>query len=184
MNDRWLKPVVLAGLFAAFGMISVLVIVTRRHPFFVHKKLRLGALLLSITGASVGCRGVVSCYVAPAPELEDEVVLYGVPEGTWTVSLDVAETDSLSGYLTAEYVRRAYSFAVLDTTSDSVLTKGDLRPTDGAFDGLHETFSLQLPSVPPIGVYDLRFYDSAMDSVQDFTSCIVNYRLHIVDSRS
>jgi len=185
MNDRWIKPIAVAALFAAFGVISFLVVVTRRHPFFVHRKLRLGALLFSMTGVTLGCR-TTTCY-EPAitcyeTAVQNRIVVDQADQSNTAIVLDVAESDSLSGYIDAQQIRQAYSFALLDS-SDSVMTQGGLRPLDGAFNEGYETFSLRLLDVPPAGLYDLRFYDAAMDLVRDLASYVARYSLQIVDNR-
>lgn len=56
-------------LIMAFWAVSVLVIITKRNSWLVRKKLRIGALLLSLGGVAAGCGvpPVSSCYVMPAP---------------------------------------------------------------------------------------------------------------------
>ncbi len=51
----------------AFAGVSFLVWITRRHPYWVKKKLSIGALLLSLTAVTTGgCTSVHACY-APVP---------------------------------------------------------------------------------------------------------------------
>ncbi len=68
MKKEVLLAVVVIGLSLAFVVVSVLVWLCRGHPWLVRKKLRLGALLLALTGITSGCGSgdqSSNCYMVP-----------------------------------------------------------------------------------------------------------------------
>ena len=69
MDKRELfTPLVIAGLAVAFIVVSALVYLSRGDPGLVRRKLRLGGMLLALTGAVNGCGGLTaSCYDMAAP---------------------------------------------------------------------------------------------------------------------
>jgi hypothetical protein len=71
MKNHVYLYLVLAGLFIAFGAISLGVYFTGgKNKYFLKKKLAIGAIIIGLTAVSNGCRPVVTCYdVAPSPEM-------------------------------------------------------------------------------------------------------------------
>jgi len=89
-----LVPLAVVVLSIAFVGISAMVVLSRGHPWCIKKKLRIGAVLLTLTGAATtGCGGhQISCYDPIVNELSVENQHYG---GEITVDLSVGHT--LSG---------------------------------------------------------------------------------------
>jgi hypothetical protein len=171
MDGKWYAPAAVFAVAAAFGIVSALVVLSRRHPWLVQKKLRLGALLLTLSSASVGCRpGVVSCYVAPAPNVF--TIDQADPE-TGVIAIAAEQTDTLSGVLSQRAGER-FSYALV-ADSGEIAAHGDIAARDGAFDESEEEFSIILDAQLPAGQYELRLYNDAFDAIQDYTWYIRSY---------
>jgi hypothetical protein len=74
MKDNIEKTIAYAVVAAGFVAVSFLVWITRRHPYWVRKKLSIGALLLSLTAfATTNCYPARTCYVPrPRPHISDK----------------------------------------------------------------------------------------------------------------
>jgi hypothetical protein len=166
-------------LFLAFGVISFLVILTRRHPYFVSKKLRLGALLISLTGSSVGCIGT-TCYVPIPPPLHNIIHIDQANSQTREIVLDRTTTDTLTGKI---YDRQGqtFSYAILDSL-DSLIKKDNIFALDGAFDADSEEFKIGLGHSVLSGNYSLRFYFIPKDSIQNYDLEDRSFNLKIIDT--
>jgi hypothetical protein len=164
-------------LFLAFGVISFLVILTGRHPYFIGKKLRLGAVLLSLTGSSVGCIMPVTCYV-PAPR--NIIHIDQANDKTNEIVLDRATSDTLTGSI-RDRLGSAFSYAILDSL-DALIKKDDIQALDGAFDADSEAFKIGLGHSVSAGMYTLHFYSVSKDSIQNYDWENRSYSLKIVDT--
>jgi len=167
-------------LFVAFGVVSLLVILTKRHPYFVSKKLRLGAVLLSLTCSSAACIGpgpLVSCYL---PALQNQINVDQANSETGEIVLNRATSDTLSGEI-RDRNGTSFSYAVLDST-DSLIKKDDITALDGAFDADSEAFKIGLGRSVAAGTYTLRFYSVPKDSIQNHDWEDRSYPLKIIDS--
>jgi len=82
MKNQFYIYLVLAALFAGFGVISVLVFLSKgQNKYFVKKKLALGASIIALTCMANGCKPVVTCYevaVEPVIVCSDSVNNDGV----------------------------------------------------------------------------------------------------------
>jgi hypothetical protein len=161
----------LGVLFIAFGIISLLVILTKRHPYFVAKKLRLGALIISLSGFAAGCSGgapkpVVSCYTSA-----DELV-FSIDQAdslTGSIVLHKGISDTITGKIRTtfgnEIYRDSFAYAIIDS-ANSIVFKNDILSNDGAFDGKEEEFKIGLGNAVMPGTYEIRLYDVPRDSIK------------------
>ncbi|NLD92413.1 MAG: hypothetical protein GX639_07060 [Fibrobacter sp.] len=66
LERKIVTGILICGVVTVFIVVSALVVLTGRNPFFVKKKLAVGALLLSLSTIMSGCKcspgGIVSCY--------------------------------------------------------------------------------------------------------------------------
>jgi hypothetical protein len=179
--------IALVGLGAAFAVLSVLVWLSRGHPAVIRHKLRIGALLISVsamlTAGATGCiavtgedgpDAVVSCYL-PAPP-RNQVSVDGMKGDKLTVFLDVNR--EVTGHIWYSD-KWAFSFRVADQL-DNPVQVGDLQPTDGAFDEYSEAFVLVLDRDLPAGEHDLDFYMGPADQQASGGARIASRRLIIV----
>jgi hypothetical protein len=160
MDRKIITTIALGFLFAGFVLISFLVIISKRHPWFVEKKLRLGALILSLSGAAIGCT-TISCY-SPAPSNRiyvDKGIL-----SSDTILINNTGTDVITGNI-SNRSGETFSYAVLDS-SDRIITKANFLPVDGTFNESTEEFSIKLNTSLSPGKYKLNFYEFPADSIE------------------
>lgn len=182
MNRKIVFGISLGLLFAAFGVISLLVIITRRHPYFVGAKLRLGALILSLSSAVVGCN-TTSCY-SPVATCYDAVMTneFDIDQmdlQTSSIIINKAITDTITGKV---YDREGNTFTyTISDSSDSIILKGNILPADGAFDDSTETFKIGFGHAIPSGQYNLRFYAEPVDSIRNNAAYRQSFSLTVTD---
>jgi hypothetical protein len=182
MDRKIISICIYIVLLLAFAGISVLVVITKRHPFFVEKKLRLGALLISLWSFSINCTGnggpdpFITCY-DPIPENFISISQIDLTTGALMVSSSA--TTTITGTIDSR-VSSHFSFALSDSSGTNIQQKGSCIADDGSFDESTETFSITLePPIPP-GNYLLRFFSLPLDSLKPESlpirtfSCIVN----------
>jgi hypothetical protein len=150
--------IALVGLGVAFGVLCFLVWVSRGHPGFIRHKLRIGAVMVTLTALLAG--GVThcntkKCYAAPS-DPDPRVYLTDLQQNGSLV-VDSGVSTVVAGSVYYYYSARELYFRVVD---DSTVTfqAGDVHATDGEFGGEIEGFEFTLsPDIPP-GEYLLRFY--------------------------
>ncbi len=162
MNRKIIAGVTLGMLVIAFGAVSLLVFLSKRHPFFVEKKLKLGALLLSLSGVAAGCGlGCTSCYVpVPVNQITIDFDHYDNSTGKCTIAL----TDTITGAISYR-CDTALSYMITDY-SGSVFHKDDIIPADGIFDESIEEFAIVLPESISPGSYQLAIAPVPKDSIE------------------
>jgi len=146
-----LIPVVVVGLAIGFVVVSLLVVLTRGNPKWVSKKLRIGAMLLTLTGVATGCGTETTCYDPLPPEngfyLDDYV--YPGQE----VDVDFAQSNVIHGSIDNRS-GEAFSFRLVDS-ADQELQREDILAADGAFDSYTEEFDITLRTDLSTGTYHL-----------------------------
>lgn len=173
MNNKIASLAGYSLVFVGFVVISGMVILTRRHPYFVKKKLQLGALLISLSAMPFACNRV-ACY-APAPTNVFDVEQ--ADDQTQEIRLSRAVSDTVSGTI----IRRggeAFSYAILDS-NEAVRQSDNIAAADGTFDEADEAFKIGVDPQLPTGLYDLRFYVGRKDSITDMNNFRNSYRLLI-----
>jgi hypothetical protein len=180
MNRKIIAGVTLGMLMVAFGAVSVLVVLSKRHPFLVEKKLKLGALILTLSGviSASGCGSPfaphVMCY-APISYNQITIDRYDYSTG----SIAARRTDTLTGAIDMRS-DTAFSFGITDTTG-YILFKDDLHPADGSFDESAEEFSIGIPASIFPGNYELRFYSMPKDSIRNGAFYLQEFRLTVTE---
>jgi len=175
MDHKIITAISIGFLFVAFGFVSFMVIITRRHPYFVARKLRLGALLISLSGASVGCFGA-TCYVEARSDVF-HMDQYDSKAGA--VVINRTTTDTITGMI-HERRSEAYSYAILDSL-DSCIIKDDILPFDGAYDENEEGFKIGFGHTVPPGSYNLNFYTIQKDMIQNFNWFSESFKLKVIE---
>jgi hypothetical protein len=151
----------LVGLGVVFGVLSLLVWMSRGHPGLIRHKLGVGALLLSfaalLAGGAVGCPEThVTCYIplSDAEVVSNRISLRDLGPNNILV-IDLQQSAVVTGNIL--HVRgTTFSFSV--TQGQAVLQSNDIDASDGAFDEDVEEFQITIDSNIPAGTYTLRFY--------------------------
>jgi hypothetical protein len=152
-------PLVLIGLSAAFIVVSFLVWITRGKDSLLKKKLRIGALILSLSGVGSGC-WAVSCYETLP---YDYFTLEGM-DFNGEIELDLTVSNILRGKIEQRHSQE-YWFLIAGQDSAEIQT-GTLEALDGAFNENTEEFEIAVRSDIPSGRYELYFYSEESDSEQ------------------
>ena len=171
MKKELYLPLVLIALSAAFIAVSFLVWITRGNDSLLKKKLRIGALILSLTGVATGCWSSeeIYCYV---PSVGSAIIVEDTrPHGT--IELDMSVTNKLSGEIYPADGEEL-QYAITDQNDQDVQT-GAVEALDGAFDEKLEEFELVVRSDIATGQYILKFY------VPDPGVPDVTFFLHIIN---
>ncbi|MBN1798431.1 MAG: hypothetical protein JW822_07630 [Spirochaetales bacterium] len=154
-------PVILAVLGAAFAVVCFLVYISRGKYIFIRQKLKIGALILSLTAFSCSCQSnqddIVLCYKATAPtpritfsnELNQNQELIVDPLVNRAITGTIQEDDQ-------SYP--AYSFRIVDAKG-TVLQKDELTVTETSGKQPRELcFEIAIDQDIPLGAYTLRLY--------------------------
>jgi hypothetical protein len=148
---RVISPLFLAGLFAAFAFVCLIVYFRKgKTEKWVARKMKLGATILAVAGITTGCPPLITCYV---PVAENIFNFDKIDSSDYSVLADLP-VDSI---VTGKVYGRTYDqflFEIVSTNSTSV-QKGNLLPTDGIFDRAEEGFRIILDSKIDTGKYQL-----------------------------
>ncbi|HON11017.1 MAG TPA: hypothetical protein PLE24_09135 [Chitinispirillaceae bacterium] len=159
MNRKSAISVLLFFLIIAFGLVSLLVILTRRHPSLVKSKLKLGAIILSLSGVASGCF-TTTCYALPP---ENQFAIDQVSGPGDTIIVTTPALDTISGKITHRNGDK-FSYSVTDSL-DNTIKKEDIFPLDGKYDENTEEFRIVLGEDFAPGNYKLRFYTASKDNI-------------------
>ena len=152
MKKEIYLPVVIIGLSVAFVVVSFLVWITRGNDSLLKKKLRIGGLILLLSGAAVGCRCEDSCYLVAQ---ENQFVVEDQYIGGRIV-LDMSVTNKLTG-LVSNYTSVDFWYLIEDY-NDNEIQRGAVEPLDGAYDEAYEEFEVLVRIDLATGEYKLEFY--------------------------
>lgn len=170
----------MAGLAVIFGAVCVGLWLSRGNHWWLKRKLRIGALMLTLTGVANGCTCADSCYITIA----NQITLEGNYSGAELI-LDLADGHRLSGKVESSRLDEdaPVPFQVLDLHGDLVQA-GALVPKDGAFDERTEKFLLDVRADTQPGEYQIDIYDP-ISQLPDggFSYPLATFGLQVLDSR-
>jgi hypothetical protein len=150
-NKNLFKPLLVIGLFIAFGIISFLVFVTSgQNGTLIKTKLKLGALLLSLSAMIVTSSCDRYCY-APVPQCQLEIK---------EDFINIEETTVLNGFLDGysnEKLPDAFCYKICNSRHNTVQS-GNILVNDGKIDEDHEEFCIELNKNTLSGSYEIYFY--------------------------
>ena len=171
-------PLVIAGLAVAFIVVSALVYLSRGDPGLVRRKLRLGGMLLALTGAVNGCGGLTaSCYDMAAP---NEFSLSDINQDG-AVTVDLPADNQVAGVI---YQRQGDTFSFrLQDGKEAEVQSADIVALDGAFDENSEEFILAIRPDLDSGTYLLSFYDSHKDKQSQTEPNYMTYKLKVTNAK-
>jgi len=176
-REIWI-PMAVLGLCLVFALICLGLSLWRRNGWLLKKKLRVGAMLLTLTGF-VATGGPVACCYATAGD-DTMVSLEGESWGG-EVTLDLQSGTSLEGQIeNCHSLDWSYLLSTPEGTRE--LQRGDLIPLDGEFEELSEAFRLTLDPGTEPGDYRLCIHQQAaqeLDEPLGFRAC---FGLTVIDS--
>jgi hypothetical protein len=168
MEKKITLGISLGLLFIAFGLVSFLVILTKRHPYFVAKKLRLGALIISLSSVAIGC-GTTTCY-SPVATCYDSIsenmfTIDQTDSRTQSIILRLAISDTITGNILERH-GNTFSYAITDSLN-SIVLKENIAPSDGTYDANEEGFKIVVGKTILPGTYELRLFTVPKDSIKN-----------------
>jgi hypothetical protein len=168
MEKKIVVGISLGLLFVAFGFVSFLVIISKRHPYFVAKKIRVGALILSLSGIAVGCFGYSTCYLVEGSPafIKDFFHIDQAAAETNRITVSFANSDFITGWKN-ESGFHPYAYMIIDVWQ-RIIMKGAVVPSGGASDGKKGEFRIPLGHALKPGLYELRLYTVALDSLEKY----------------
>jgi hypothetical protein len=177
-RETW-APLALAGLAVVFSAVCLGLWLSRGNHWWLKRKLRIGALMLTLTGVANGCTcAETSCY---AP-LSDLVIIEGQYPGSELV-MDLKDGNRLSGRLEHSLLGPEIPFQIMELDGD-VIQADTLQADDGAFDEPDETFHLVVRGDIQPGDYYLEIYytdHQPLDAGR--MEPFADFRLEVIDSR-
>ena len=151
-----LTPISIAILTILFTIVSAGVYITRgKSKFWLAKKIKIGALLLTIS-ASVTPYSCVSCYDMPEPANRFSITdNYG-----YEIDIDLTVDNKITGTIN-DREGTNFSFNITDTllTTKDTLQIENITATDGTFDDYEEKFTINIDKSIESGTYRLNFYE-------------------------
>ncbi len=157
MNDKLIKMGILFGAAAAFGIVSIIVVATKgKSNYFISKKLKLGAVIIGLSGALSGCiiGQRVSCYVPP-------------DSGIYIQNSTQTDQIELSGRILRLYDETEFSYRVVNEKNlNEVIASGEITPLDGVLDTKEEEFKIKLNKDVLNGRSRIIFYMTSLEASQ------------------
>ena len=175
---KLISPLLLIGLFAAFGVVCFMVGITKgKSAKWIARKMKIGGVILTLTSISSSCSlvdpPIVSCYDPIAPnvfqfdQMDDE---------SYQLVADLPNDSILSGTI---YSRQDENFGFEVLKNDTVVIQvGEVVPGDGAFDASPESFQLTLNSKIDTGMYRLNITQPVI-GYPDERYPIANFQLKV-----
>ncbi|MDD3626457.1 MAG: hypothetical protein PHV06_03990 [bacterium] len=162
MKKEIIIPIYLFGISILFIIVSFLLFLSGgKNAKLLSKKLKLGALIISLT-AALGCTPinphVTSCYVPPMPyvEVENEVVDRSDTEWKYSIEIDLSKTNVITGKSMHSF-GASISFRITDKNGN-VIQFDDAVPVDGKFNDHSEKLECRLNKDIRPGEYTIVFY--------------------------
>lgn len=174
MKDDFIIYGALAGLVIAFLIVSAIVFITNGSSAkFISRKLKLGALILTLTASiSTGCKGPlnpenpegpgggITCYDVA---MVDDMIInnYSHSEAGWPLNLK--ESNQMSGKIMYRQ-NDAYSFRLTDA-NEKVYQIAPINALDGDYDESTEEFRIALNKNINSGLYYLECFNVGTDGI-------------------
>ncbi len=155
---------VLTLLAAAFLLVSLLVYLSRGRPGLIRAKLKLGALLLGLTGTlGSGCgTPQTTCYM-PAPRDMMQIEVEAMDD--WGVVLDLDQGHQLHASLNYRE-HDAFSFRIVNEEGTE-LQRGEILPADGAYNSSSEDCILEIDENLSLGHHWLDLHTGLPAEIED-----------------
>lgn len=146
-----ISPLLLIGLFAAFGLVCLMVALTKgKRAKWIARKMKIGAAILSLTAVSTGCPPIVTCY---DPIMPNNFHFDQMDYNQYQIVADFPNDSVLSGTINERHDENFGFEVIKDDTS--VIQTGDIIASDGKFDTSEERFELMLDSKIDTGLYKI-----------------------------
>lgn len=155
MKDELFSFITISALIAAFAIISVMVYLSRGNKKLISQKLKLGALILSLTTIiSTGCDDQITCY-EPSPRETVEIDAGNIDS---TGRLILLTGNKIKGKILYRTSAK-FSFKVNDTLRQASHSSGNIEALDGVYNESTEEFEISVNHDIQNGIYSLLFFN-------------------------
>ena len=174
IKNNILIPLVLLVLGIVFAFISFLVFITKGNPFFVKKKLRVGAIILTLT--ALISTGFSSCAKRTCYSIviqENGITLNAVMDTQNGIyNIDLTESNIITGDM-MNISGKDFFFKIHDNNG-TIMQEGKVVPKDGELNNTEEEIEITIDYYIPSGVYNLIFLNSDKLEIGSFNLQIEN----------
>lgn len=170
MKNHIYLYLVLGVLFVSFGLVSCIVYITKgKNKYFLKKKLEIGALVITLTFTTNGCKPVVTCYVTA---IDPEIYSQDSLNNDRQIVISKTEKTLSFNYTTYEYNYLKYS---LNNENETLFSGDCIIQKEG---DVIKSFSIEFPSSLDTGVYKLvLFYNN--EPFEDIHSILFSEKFDI-----
>lgn len=152
-DNKMLIGIFVGTLYITFIIISLFVFISNKHPFFIKYKLKIGALILSLTGTIInGCDTSTSCY-APAIRPQESLIIDSIYVKDNVITFYKNMPTSLEGKIYNRECSMFY-YTVVDFQNE-IIEGAEIIPLDSIIDEAEEEFEIVFSDTIPIGEFTL-----------------------------
>jgi len=172
MKKEQYLPVIIFILSAALIIVSLMVFISNGNQYWLKRKLKLGALILTLTASISACQPIISCY-DPAPT--DYMYIENTPNSE--IQLVIRQGNLIKGKIMTPVVKQ-YSFRITDTNYIEV-QRDNIFADDGTFDESTEEFTIKVDTSLNAGKYFLYLFTQKKEDQPDSVKSGYSYKLII-----
>ncbi len=171
-KNEYLVPVIVIVLTVVFAFVSFAVFLSHgKSSFWLSKKMKIGALLISLTVITQQSCIVATCYDPVPPNyLEVDGINYND-----TLNIDLQINNSIPGTIFLNEGGKDFSFNITDSTKTDTIQRGNILPLDGIFNSSNEDFEIKVDTNLQSGIYCLNLFTAdVLEQNQSNYKCILN----------
>jgi len=172
MKKEFYVPLIIISLSALFIVVSFMVFISNSNQYWLKRKLKLGAIILSLSASISACQPFATCY-DPAPA--DYMYLINTQNNE--IQLNISQTNEIKGIITPPLTKQ-YSFRITDSNYIEV-QRDNIFADDGAFDEDSEEFTIKVDTSLNSGKYFLYLFTQKKEDQPDSVNAWYKYKLFI-----
>lgn len=178
-ENKMVLGVIIGALYIAFIIIAAFAFISNRHPFFVKHKLKIGALILSLSGTVInGCNNTISCYVSV--ERMENITIDSNFVDDREISYYKSMPNAISGKIFNRECQQFY-YSIYDEY-DSLIEANEISILDKKIDEREEAFEIIFSDTIPIGEFKLILHHLETDASNNYCSFSGNiYKLKVFE---
>lgn len=164
MKKETFVPIISFTLGFLFIIISLLVFFTRgKSKSLIAKKIKIGALILTLSSAASCYRTQTTCYAQAAINQ----LRFKTDNKNGSIIFDLNKSNKYSAYIDGRE-HDNYSFQITDDNG-SILYKNDIVPVDSVWDDSSEEILITINKIIPEGTYYFVLYKAKTSEQNDAT---------------
>lgn len=178
MDNKILVGCFIAFFYVLFFIISVIVIISNKHPYFVKYKLKIGAIiiaLLSVINVRAKSEDLIMCY-KPMPT--NYIRIHQEFFSGKYINVKSGEKLKIKGILT-QGSEKKYSYALFGKNK-KLVENGDVLSIDGEFDALLEDICFEVTDTLKLGEYEIRFYLGDKKDISKSSHYLASFPLKVI----